>query len=39
MAKYGSGLGIELAKAFKAGEVSEPITRKTLDELCQYNEA
>ena len=35
MAKYGRGFGIELVAAFKAMEVSEPITRTTLDELCR----
>ena len=35
MAKYGRGFGIELVEAVKNGEISEPITRKSLDELCQ----
>mgnify|MGYP003301730696 FL=1 len=35
MAKYGKGFGIELVEAFKSGEITEPITRKTLDELCE----
>jgi hypothetical protein len=35
MSKYGEGLGIEVVNAIKSGELKEPITTKSIRELCE----
>lgn len=34
MAKYGEGLAKEIVKAINNGEITEPLTRKKVEELC-----
>jgi len=35
MNKYGVGLGIEVVNAIKSGELQEPVTTKSIRELCE----